>query len=147
MEKLLRIAIMLVFALSVGYATTRTIGDERTSRSGEISEPRKLAGKTVKNPQGENLGVITDIVAGPQGRTAFVVLSYWISDDTQKRVAIPFGVLSCDEENCVLHADKSALNIVPPFILEDDLAEPKLAEKIYGYFGLQPYWAEEGIQK
>ncbi len=147
MGKMLGIAVTLVFALGMGYATTRAIADERTSRSGEISEPRKLAGRTVENPQGENLGVITDIVTGPRGRTAFVVLNYWISDDTQKRVAVPVGVLSCDEENCVLHANKSALNIVPPFILEDDLAEPKLAEKIYRYFGLQPYWTEEGIPK
>ena len=147
MGKLLRIAVTLAFLLSVGYATTRAVADERTSRSGETSESRKLAGKTVKNPHGENLGIITDVVTGPQGQTAFVVLSYWISDDTQKRGPVPFGLLSCDEENCVLHADKSALNIVPPFVLEDDLAEPKLAEKIYRTFGLQPYWTEEGREK
>jgi hypothetical protein len=27
---------------------------------------------------------------------------------------------------------------------DDDLIEQKLAEDIYRYFGIQPYWTEEG---
>ena len=97
----------------------------------------------VKDPQGRDLGTITDIVTGPEGRAAFAVLSYWISDDTQMRVAVPFGALCCEEQNCVLSESKDALESAPTFVSEDDLAEPKMAEDIYRYFGVQPYWTEE----
>ena len=76
-----------------------------------------------------------------------MVLSYWISDDTQKRVAVPFGVLSCKERNCVLNVSKDTLEAAPVFVSEDYLSEPRLAEEIYRYFGLQPYWTEEGADK
>jgi hypothetical protein len=42
-------AIMLVFALSIGYAVTKSTAHEKTSKSGETSEVSKLFGKTVKN--------------------------------------------------------------------------------------------------
>lgn len=80
-------------------------------------------------------------MTGPEGRVAFAVLTYWISDDTQKRVAVPFSVLSCEEQNCVLNASKDTLDSAPSFVSEDDLVESKLAEDIYRYFGVQLYWS------
>jgi hypothetical protein len=91
--------------------------------------------------------MITGIVPGPQGRVAFVVLNYWISDDTQRRVAVPFNALSCGEGTCVLNAGRDTLDSAPTFVLDDDLAEPNLAEDIYRYFGIRPYWTEEGPGK
>jgi sporulation protein YlmC with PRC-barrel domain len=117
---------------------------EMMSKSGETSE---LLGAKVKNPQGEDLGTITEIVTGPEGRAAFAVLTYWISDDTQKRITVPFNALSCEEQNCVLNASKDTLDSAPTFVSEDDLAERKLAEDIYRYFGILPYWTEEGAEK
>ncbi len=139
------VAITLVFVLSMGYAATLTGAQDGKLKNGESPEAGRVVGKTVKTSQGENLGVIMDVVAGPQGRSVFAVLNYWISDDTQKRVAVPLGALSCDEQSCVLHANKNALNAAPPFVLEDDLAEPKLAEHLYRYFGVQPYWTEQDV--
>jgi hypothetical protein len=114
------------------------------SKSGETSE---LLGATVKNPQGEDLGTITQIVTGPEGRIAFAVLTFWISDDTQKRIAVPSRALSCEEQNCILNASKDTLDSAPTFVSEDDLVERKLAEDIYKYFGVPPYWTEEGMQR
>jgi sporulation protein YlmC with PRC-barrel domain len=110
------------------------------SRNGETVEVSKLIGMSVKNPQGEDVGRIINIVTGPEGRVAFAVLGYWISADTQKRVAVPFGALSCEEQDCVLNATKDTFDAAPIFVSEDDLAERKLAEDIYRYFGVQPYW-------
>jgi len=138
------IATALIWALIFRYAIANSMGHEMMSKSGETSE---LLGTTVKNLQGEDLGTIADIVTGPEGRVAFVVLSYWVSDDTQKWVAVPFGALSCEEQDCVLNANKDTLDSAPPFVLEDNLAEPKVADDIYRYFGVQPYWTEEGIEK
>ncbi len=137
--KRIMIATALVLVLVFGYAVAKSMADEMTSKSGETSE---LLGTTVKNPQGEDLGAISEVVKGPEGRIAFAVLTYWISDDTQKRVAVPFSALSCEEQNCVLNGSKDTLDSAPSFVLEKDLAEPGLAEDIYRYFGLQPYWAE-----
>ncbi len=134
----------LVLMLIFGYGVARSMAHEMMSKSGETSE---LLGATVKNPEGEDLGIITDVVTGPEGRVAFAVLSFWVSADMQKRVAVPFGALSCEEQDCVLNASKDALDSAPTFVSEDDLAEPKLAEDIYRYFGVQPYWTEEGRQK
>jgi len=134
------IATALVLVLVFGYAVAKSMAHEMMSKSGETSE---LPGTMVKNHQGEDLGTIVDIVTGPEGRVAFVVLSYWVSDDTQKRVAVPFGALSCEEQNCVLNANKDTLDSAPAFVSEDYLAERKLAEDIYRYFGVQPYWTDE----
>jgi hypothetical protein len=137
----------LVLALIFGYAVARSMAHEKMSKSGERAEGSKLLGTSIKNPQGEDLGTITGVVTGPEGRVAFAVINYWISDDTQKRIAVPFGALSCEEQNCVLKATKVALDSAPTFVSEDDLAERKLAEDIYRYFGIQPYWTDEGTEK
>jgi hypothetical protein len=137
----------LVLGLIFGYAVARSMADEKMSKSEERAEVNKLVGAMVKSPQGEDLGTITDVVTGPEGRVAFAILSYWISDDTQKRIAVPSGVLSCGGQSCVLKASKDTLDSAPAFVSEDDLAERKLAEDIYRYFGLQPYWTEEEAEK
>lgn len=131
--KRLILAVMLVLALSFGYAVARSIAHETISKSGEASELSKLIGTTIKDSRGEDLGTITDIVTGPEGRVAFAVLRYWVSDDTQERVAIPLGALSCEEQNCVLNASKDALDSAPTFLSEDDLADPNIAGDIYRY--------------
>jgi len=55
--------------------------------------------------------------------------------------------LSYEEQNHVINASKDALDSAPVFVSEDDLVELKLAEDIYGYFGIQPHWTEEGAGK
>ena len=141
------LATLVIFALIFGYTVAKSMAHEMMEKSGETSEVSKLLGASIKNLQGENLGTITDVVSGPEGRVTFVVLSYWISDDTQKRVAVPFGALSCEGKDCILDANKDALASAPTFLSEDDLAEPKLAGDIYRYFGLQPSWTEEGSKE
>ena len=146
MRKVMLTAI-LILALIPGYTVPNVMAQEMKEKSGKTSELSELLGKDVKNPEGEDLGIINDVVAGPEGRIAFAVLSYWVSPDTQMRVAVPFSTLSCGEQDCVLNVSKEALDSAPNFVLEDELVEPKLAEDIYRYFGVQPYWTEGGIQK
>ena len=117
------LATTVLLALIFGYAVAKSMAHEMMSKGGETCEVSKLLGTTVKNPQGEDLGTITGLVTGPEGRVGFAVLSYWISDDTQRRVAVPFSALSCEEQNCVLNADKETFDSAPAFVSEDDLAE------------------------
>ena len=139
-------AAVLILALIFGYTVPNAMAQGTMEKSGKASEVSELVGKGVKNPKGEDLGTIIDVVAGPEERVAFAVLSYWVSTDTQMRVAIPFSTLSCGEQNCVLKISKETLDSAPDFVLEDELVEPKLAEDIYRYFGVQPYWTEGGTQ-
>ncbi len=140
-------AVMLILALIFGYSVPNAVAYEMMGKSGETSEVSELLGKGVKNPKGEDLGTITDVVVGPEGRVAFAVLSYWVSGDMQMRVAVPFSALSCEGEKCILNASKETFDSAPTFVSEDDLAERKLAEDIYRYFGVQPYWTEEGRER
>jgi sporulation protein YlmC with PRC-barrel domain len=141
------LAVILALALIFGYAVPNMTASGIMEKSGKKSEVSELLGKGVKNPKGEDLGTITDLVAGPGGHIAFAVVSYWISSDTQMRVAVPFDALSYEGQNCVLNTSKETLGFAPTFVLEGELAEQKVAEDIYRYFGLQPYWTEEGTQK
>ena len=145
MRRILPVMVLLL-ALIFGHAVVKSTAQEVMSQSEATSEVSKLPGKTVKDSQGENLGIITDVVTGPEGCVAFAVISYWISDDTQKRAAVPFGALFCQEQNCVINVNKDALDAAPTLVSEDDLAERKLAGDIYRYFGVRPYWTEEETQ-
>lgn len=134
----------LVLALAFGFAVAGSMAREMMKESGGRSGP---VGAVVKNPKGEDLGTITDNVMGPNSRIAFAILTYWVSDDTQRRVAVPFGALSCQEQKCVLNASRDKLASEPAYGSEDELKESKVAEDIYRYFGIQPYWTKEGAGK
>lgn len=139
MRKIIQ-ALLLVTAFLFVYAVIHSSAQETTLINGSSEN---LLGVVVQNPQGDYLGTVTDVVSGPGGRVAFVVLGYWLSDDTQRLISVPIGVLSCEEERCFLNANKEVLSSAPAFISEDDLIEPKTAEDVYRYFGIQPYWTEE----
>lgn len=130
----------LVWTLAFGFAMDRSLAREMMEKSEEISRP---VGATVKNMKGEDLGIITDVVTGPGGRMAFAILTFWISDDTQRRIAVPIRALSCQEHKCVLNASKERLAHEPPYGPEDELKDSEVAENIYRYFGMQPYWTGE----
>ncbi len=143
MRKIMTVA-ALVLTLIFGFAVARSVASEMMETTGQTSG---FVGATVKNPKGEDLGIITDVVTGPGDRSAFAILAYWVSDDTQRQVAVPFGALSCQEQKCALNASRDKLASEPAYGLEDELNEPKLAGDIYRYFGIQPYWTEEGTKK
>ena len=145
--KRVTVAIVPILALTFEFTVAKCMADGMMPKSGEASEVSKLIGATIKDPHGEDLGKITDVVTGPEGRFTFAVVSYWISDDTQKRIAVPIGALSCEEQNCILNGSKDTLDSAPTFFSEDDLVEPKMAGDIYRYFAIPPYWTEEGSKK
>jgi hypothetical protein len=140
-------AAVLMLAVIFGYTVLDAMSRETMRKNQKPSEISELFGKGVKNPKGEDLGTITGLVAGPQGRVAFAVLSYWISADTQMRVAVPLSALFCEGEKCLLNASRETFNSAPAFVLEGDLAEQELAEDIHRYFGIQPDWTEGGKEQ
>ena len=132
----------LVFMFTFGYETAKSMEERMTPLSGGTSDFSNLMGKTVKNFQGDDLGTISELVKGPEGRIAFVILNYKATDNTRKITAVPIGALSCDKQNCVLNASRETVGTTPPFVSMDDLAKTRTAVNIYLYFGVQPYWTK-----
>jgi hypothetical protein len=144
------LAIALAFALIFGYAVARSMADEMTQKSVGTSDINNLLGASVKNSQGELLGIITDFVKEPDGRGSFAILNFGKYEDYGeggRMVAVPFGTLSCAGHDCALNSSYENLASSPVFLSKDELTERKLAEDIYRYFGVQPYWTEEESSK
>jgi hypothetical protein len=143
----LNVLTIFVLAFLVGCVGTGVIPNEKASARLETGDSRPFIGMPVRTPGGEDIGSIIDVVAGPEGHEAFAVLGYWVSTDTQKRTAVPFGALACEEQHCVLNATRESLDAAPVFVSEGELTQRELAEDIYRYFGVQPYWTDEGITR
>ena len=134
---------LFAVALSLVFIMGFTLGKPVAQSMSKSRERPLLVGARVEDSQRDYLGEIVEVVDGPEGRVAFAVLRYWISDDTQARVAVPLGAFSCEGQACVLQSNRDILESAPPLISKDDLNDPKKAENIYRYFGVQPYWSDE----
>ncbi len=128
---------------------------ERSIKHTDPSKPYRrvmsastLEGDRVKNPQGEDLGKIEDIMIDvPTGRVAYGVLSFGgVLGMGSKLFAIPWSSLMLDEDekNFVLNVDKERLKAAPGFDKDNwpDMADPNWRGQIYSYYGAQPYWEE-----
>jgi hypothetical protein len=130
---------MVYFVCEAGWS----MEDRMMPLSGGTTDISNLTGKTVKNFQGDDLGTIREFVKGPEGRIAFAILSYRVTENTRKIIAVPIGALSCGQQYCVLNASRETVGTTPPFVSMDDLAATRTAVNIYLYFGVQPYWNEK----
>lgn len=117
-----------------------------------IFSTREVLGKRVKNPQGEDLGSIEDIIIDSEmGRIAYAVLSFGgflgLGD---KLFAIPWEALSLEskrgtlvaDEVFILDVDKDRLKNAPGFDRNDypDMADRRFGANIYDYYGYRHYW-------
>lgn len=85
----------------------------------EVSRASKIIGTDVKNPKGEDLGDIKDLVLDPMsGRIAYAVVSYGgILGMGNKLFAIPWSAVhwTSGKDYFVLNMDKEALKNAPGF--------------------------------
>lgn len=107
-----------------------------------------LDGNDVKNPQGEHLGHIKDIMINlHDGSVAYAVLSFGgflgLGD---KLFAIPWSSIRVDQKNkcCVLDISKERLEKAPGF---DKDHWPKAGDttyltRVYEYYKARPFWAQ-----
>jgi hypothetical protein len=107
---------VLAFAFVFGYGMVNSLAEERVTKSGEMSDVSKLIGMQVKTPQGEDIGIIADVLEGPQRLISFALFDYEVSDDTQMRIAVPFATLSCREQSCILNVSRENLNSAPSLL-------------------------------
>ncbi len=105
----------------------------------EVSE---IIGTHVITPDGLYLGRITDLIMGPDGRVALAVLSEGgFLTLNERRVVVPFDSFSYMEREryFVLNVARHKLDTAPTFS-KDDLNDPRWAEDVFRYYGLQPSW-------
>jgi sporulation protein YlmC with PRC-barrel domain len=92
-----------------------------------------LSGDSVRNPAGDNLGKIKDIMIDvPSGRVAYAVLSYGgFLDVGNKLFAVPWNALTLDEDEkqFILNMDKTQLENAPGF---DKDNWPNMADANWG---------------
>ncbi len=105
-----------------------------------------LAGNEVRNPQGENLGHIKDLMINLQdGSVAYAVLSFGgFLGMGDKLFAIPWESIRVDQHNkcCVIDIPKNRLEKAPGF---DKDHWPKAGDttyltKVYEYYKARPFW-------
>jgi sporulation protein YlmC with PRC-barrel domain len=114
---------------------------------------KDLLGSQVKNPQGESLGKIEDIVIDTDiGQVAYAVLSFGgflgLGD---KLFAIPWQALSLEPAKGVLasgqaqvfilNVDKEQLEKAPSFGRDNliEMTDPNFGPNVYSYYGYKPY--------
>ena len=105
-----------------------------------------LMGTDVKNPAGEDLGDIEELMIDlDAGRVAYAVLSFGgIAGIGDKLFAIPWQAMTVDtaNEQVVIDIDKETLDEAPGF---DKSNWPETADytwlgEVYEYYGYTPYW-------
>ena len=104
-----------------------------------------LAGDSVKNSAGENLGKLDEIMIDiPSGRIAYAVLSFGgFLKMGNKLFAVPWNVLRVNEdEKCfILEVDKATLENAPGFDKDNwpDMADTSWQNMINSYYGTKAY--------
>jgi sporulation protein YlmC with PRC-barrel domain len=112
-----------------------------------------LAGDTVRNEAGEDLGKLDEIMIDiPTGRIAYAVLSFGgFLRMGNKLFAVPWNILRIDEDNkeFILPVAKNILENAPGFDKDNwpDFADRTWGSKIYNYYGARPYWEDEGATR
>ncbi len=117
---------------------------EQTGATQKINRASELIGMAVKNPQGEKLGEIKDVVIDfSRDRVGYVVLT---SDPgvlkTEKLHAVPLRAFQpgADGSSLTLNADKQKMAMAQGFSKENwpDPTNPA--------WGAQPFWNEDGTK-
>lgn len=99
-----------------------------------------LTGDTVKNPQGDSLGDLKDIMLDTAtGKIAYGVLSFGgVFGMGDKLFAVPWDALNVDGPNkqLVLDVSKERLKDAPGFDKDHwpNFADPAFAKSIHGYY-------------
>ena len=105
-----------------------------------------LAGDSVRNAAGENLGKIDEIMIDiPSGRVAYAVLSFGgFLGMGDKLFAVPWSALKVDEdEKCfILNVDKRTIEQAPGFDKDNwpDMSDTSWGSQISAYYKVEPYW-------
>jgi sporulation protein YlmC with PRC-barrel domain len=111
--------------------------------AGEGYRFSELIGSDARTHQGEEAGWINDVVINfTDGRAVYLVVSD-VGGMEGKMMATPFSTLSKAEGKvCYLDTTRGKLLEGPTFA-SGDTDDRQFADRVYRYYGLQPYWEME----
>jgi PRC-barrel domain len=151
MLKKIVIILVLVSFLSLGIDAYSTSKGSLAEKEGLPFTLTDLIGMQVKNPVGDDLGMISDITLDPMGLPFVVLYQGAIEDfDVARYVLVPFSAFSISETKSpekavILNFDRKRLLAAPPFDRsKGNNMSPSQWEEIYLYYGQIPYWKKEG---
>lgn len=108
-----------------------------------------LIKETVKNPQGEDLGNLKEIMLDVNtGNVAYAVLSFGgFLGMGDKLFAIPWEAftLNTNKEHLVLNIDKERLKDAPGFDKDNWPKTPNsdYINQVHSHYGYKPYWERQ----
>ncbi|MEX6632732.1 PRC-barrel domain-containing protein [Hyphococcus lacteus] len=106
----------------------------------------KVEGTDVFNNDGEKLGSVQDVMLDKrQGNVAFAVMAFGgFLGMGEKHHPLPWDTLNYDDERdgYVVNLSKEKLEGAPTIERNETnrLYDRSYGEKIYGYYGVPPYW-------
>lgn len=113
-------------------------------KSASLNTYHQVVGVSIRDPEGEKLGTIREILVDSQGHVPFAIIAHGgYFGIGAKLVAVPFRVLSFDqkERRFVIHSTREKLESAPAF-KGSDLGNREWAEEVYRFFGQHPYRTE-----
>lgn len=125
--------------------------DVRHGPGPEVMSAGSLAGDSVCNAEGENLGTIKDIMIDMRnGKVGYAVLSFGaFLGIGEKLFAVPWNALSLDAENkrFVLDVDKDRLKSAPGFDKDKwpDMSGQVWAKDLHTYYGSTLYFDSQSF--
>ncbi|HEY7862632.1 MAG TPA: PRC-barrel domain-containing protein [Thermoanaerobaculia bacterium] len=105
-----------------------------------------LVGDGVRNPAGENLGEIKDLMIDlPTGRVAYTVLDFGgVLGFGNKLFAVPWSAFRLDEQKheFILDVPKDVLKGAPGFDKDNwpDMTDREWGRRVHEYYGQKVYW-------
>jgi len=121
----------------------KTDPDKRFRR---VLSAATLAGDSVRNAAGEDLGKIDEIMIDiPTGKVAYAVLSFGgFLGMGDKLFAVPWSALKVDEdEKCfILNVDANTIKNAPGFDKDNwpDMSDQSFGAELSSYYKVEPYW-------
>ena len=138
----------LAALLTLGLAASGAFAAAPMGQGGFMSfDSRDLIGAIVENPQGEVVGLISQVWVDTGGH-AFAVLNHGSTEyygEGGGYTPVPFEALQVTEPmagqvSAVLNSDEKRLEAAPAF---NPMAGDRQYEAdVYRYYGIQPYWTQ-----
>lgn len=129
-------------------ATTRAMPkDEQTLRKNEtfsLISSEKVKGTEIYNRNGDHLGVVDHLMIDKlSGKVAYAVVTFggFLGIGEEHR-ALPWQLLTYDTnlDGYVVSAGDDLLRNAPKSLSDRDYNDPEWGTRVYGHFGIPPYW-------
>lgn len=137
--------VLLGFGLVASGSFAASLGE----KSLKTFDTMKLIGVAVRNPNGEILGLVNEIIVDSGGR-AFAIVNhgdYDLYGEGGVNTPVPIAALKISErqsgkERIVLNTDAEHM-VFAPYYDPTKVNDRQYEANVYSYFGVSPYWTEE----